>query len=112
MSSSGLYVAPPASSGAGFETFEPAGAYYLFAKFDGVPALSGMTSYQAAAVTMVEKHKIACIPGSNFYLNGEPEEKYLRFAFVMSVDVLAAGVAALQRMSAGTAQSARHRLSI
>ena len=60
---------------------------------------------------MVEKHKIACIPGSNFYLNGEPE-KYLRFAFVRSVDVLAAGVAALQRMSAGTAQSARHRLSI
>lgn len=83
----------PALTGAGFRVLTlPEGAYYLFADYRGVPALRGM-SPKEAAMHMIEKVGVACVPGDNFYLGAsktDPElgGRYLRFAFVRSKDLL------------------------
>lgn len=79
---------------AGFDTGPlPGGAYYVFADYSNVPALKGMSPTDAA-VHMTSQVKVACVPGDNFYLTQDDKaslgSKYLRFAFVRSIDVLQA----------------------
>mmetsp|Transcript_34264 Transcript_34264/g.41968 ORF Transcript_34264/g.41968 Transcript_34264/m.41968 type:complete len:428 (-) Transcript_34264:122-1405(-) len=64
----------------GFDVADPAGAYYLFAKYRGVGRLEGLSPMEAAMV-MIREVGVACVPGDNFY-GKEVEEgsKYLRFA--------------------------------
>ena len=70
----------------------PKGSYYLFVAYGDVPALRGMTPTEAA-LHMTREVKVACVPGDNFYLgpsklDKDLGQKYLRFAFVHSLDVI------------------------
>ena len=53
---------------------------------------------------MTTDFKVACVPGDNFYLGrakGDAEcgQKYIRFTFVRSLDVLRQAVAKLDAMA-------------
>lgn len=80
----------------------PDGAYYVFAGYADVPALRGLAPREAA-MAMTERHGVACVPGDNFYLGAaraDPQagDRYLRFAFVRSLDVLHAAAERLGAM--------------
>ena len=78
----------------------PAGSYYLFVTFDGVGALAGLSPTDAA-LKMTRDFKVACVPGDNFYLGASKAThgaKYLRFAFVRSLDVIADAAANLAKL--------------
>ena len=84
----------------------PQGAYYLFAGYRSVAALAALSPVDAA-MQLITKYKVACVPGDNFYLgeaakrDSERGGKYLRFTFVRSLDVLRAGAANLAKLKAG-----------
>ncbi|MBF2758942.1 MAG: aminotransferase class I/II-fold pyridoxal phosphate-dependent enzyme [Ectothiorhodospiraceae bacterium AqS1] len=85
----------------GFSLSPPEGAYYLFADYRKVPALSGMTSFEAA-MHLIKEVGVATVPGDNFYSPDSPEAKaegssYLRFAFCRSLETLDAAIERLQR---------------
>jgi len=90
-----------AITGAGFiVTAVPHGAYYLFADYRSVPALQGLSPTEAA-MKMTKDVGVACVPGDNFYLGSsrtDPElgGRYLRFAFVRSLDLLEAAAVRLR----------------
>ncbi|KAG8464618.1 hypothetical protein KFE25_009986 [Diacronema lutheri] len=82
----------------------PPGAYYLFVAYADVPALRGLAPREAA-MAMIERHGVACVPGDNFYLGRsklDPQNggRYLRFAFVRSIDVLRTAAQRLHAMAA------------
>lgn len=81
----------------GFQVIVPQGAYYLFVGYKSVPALSSMTSMDAA-MYMLKTIGVACVPGDNFFGNQteETQNKYLRFAACRSDEDLAE---AIQRMT-------------
>ena len=99
-----MAVLAPALARAGFVQRAPVhGAYYLFVDYRGVPALQGLDP-TAAAMKMTTDFKVACVPGDNFYLGrakGDAEcgQKYIRFTFVRSLDVLRQAVAKLDAMA-------------
>ena len=72
---------------AGFEVSPPEGAYYLFARYRGVPAI-GDRSPMAAALHLIEEVGVASVPGDNFYATGTAGDQYLRFAFCRSLPTL------------------------
>ena len=54
-----------------------------------------------AALKMTRDFKVACVPGDNFYLGASKAThgaKYLRFAFVRSLDVIADAAANLAKL--------------
>ena len=64
----------------GFEIINPDGAYYLFANYTGVDGLKDMEPMDAA-MFLVKKVGVACVPGDNFYgLAIDQGKQYLRFA--------------------------------
>lgn len=84
----------------------PDGAYYVFAGYADVPALRGLAPREAA-MAMTERHGVACVPGDNFYLGAARADpraggRYLRFAFVRSLDVLQAAAERLGAMAGAT----------
>ncbi len=79
---------------AGFAVTPPEGAYYLFADYRAVPALTGMSPTQAA-MFLIEQAGVATVPGDNFYTTGREGDRYLRFAFCRSLDTLQEAVARL-----------------
>ena len=72
---------------AGFGVSSPEGAYYLFARYRGVPAI-GALSPMAAARHLIEEVGVASVPGDNFYATGTTGNQYLRFAFCRSLPTL------------------------
>ena len=76
----------------GFAATPPEGAYYLFADYRRVPALSPTR----AAMFLIEKAGVATVPGDNFYAIGSAGERYLRFAFCRSLETLEAGIERLR----------------
>ena len=72
---------------AGFGVSPPQGAYYLFARYRGVPAIGGR-SPMAAALHLIEAVGVASVPGDNFYTPGTAGHQYLRFAFCRSLPTL------------------------
>jgi aspartate/methionine/tyrosine aminotransferase len=66
---------------AGFAVLIPQGAYYLFVNYRTVPALSTMTSLEAA-MYMLKEIGVACVPGDNFFgkASDGTNSTYLRFA--------------------------------
>ena len=72
---------------AGFGVSPPEGAYYLFARYRGVPAI-GERSPMAAAMHLIEEVGVASVPGDNFYATGTGGDQYLRFAFCRSLPTL------------------------
>ncbi|CAJ1435491.1 unnamed protein product [Effrenium voratum] len=80
----------------------PKGAYYLFADYLAVPRLKGLSPTEAA-MTMTKEVGVACVPGDNFYLGASKSDialggRYLRFAFVRSMDLLKEAAELLQRL--------------
>jgi len=80
----------------------PQGAYYIFAGYRGVSALKGKGPREAA-MYMTKTVKVACVPGDNFYLEPQKSsldhgQKYLRFAFVRSLDVIDAAANNLAKL--------------
>jgi len=71
----------------GFLVHPPEGSYYLFASFQRVPSLSNLSPTDAA-MYLIEKIGVACVPGDNFYAEGDYGNKYLRFAFCRSSKTL------------------------
>ena len=75
----------------GFAASAPEGAYYLFADYRGVPALSAMSPTDAA-MHLIREVGVATVPGDNFYATGNEGDRYLRFAFCRSVETIEAGL--------------------
>jgi len=74
----------------GFRASEPEGAYYLFARYGGVPVIGSMGPTEAA-IYLTKQVGVACVPGDNFYgvpVEGGAENQYLRFAFCRSLSHL------------------------
>lgn len=89
-----------ALANAGFVVDQVHGAYYILADYHSVEALRGKTPTEAA-MHMTSVVRVACVPGDNFYLppaKTDPNTggKYLRFAFVRSLDVIQAAEANLR----------------
>lgn len=85
----------------GFALTPPEGAYYLFADYRKVPALSALDSFDAA-MYLIKEVGVATVPGDNFYSPDSPEAKseggrYLRFAFCRSFETLDAAIERLHR---------------
>jgi len=68
----------------GFGVGVPEGAYYLFAKYKGVNALRDLGPMEAA-MYMIEKVGVACVPGDNFYGMANDGRDFLRFAACRSI---------------------------
>ena len=79
----------------GFSASPPEGAYYLFADYRTVPALAAM-SPMGAAMYLVREVGVATVPGDNFYATGNDGDRYLRFAFCRSLEMLEAGIERLR----------------
>ena len=77
--------------GVGFAASAPEGAYYLFADYRSVPALSAMSPTDAA-MHLIREVGVATVPGDNFYATGNEGDRYLRFAFCRSVETIEAGL--------------------
>ena len=83
----------------GFGVNPPQGAYYLFARYRGVPTLCGR-SPRAAALHLIEEVGVASVPGDNFYATGSGGDQYLRFAFCRSLPTLAEAATRLSTLGA------------
>jgi aspartate aminotransferase len=79
----------------GIEAFKPSGAFYLFAdvsRFYGhLPGVSDSVSF---CTYLLEKHRIACIPGKAF-----GADAFIRFSFVTDERSIRGGLARLSEMS-------------
>ncbi|CAB9496181.1 Bifunctional aspartate aminotransferase and glutamate/aspartate-prephenate aminotransferase [Seminavis robusta] len=66
----------------GFGLTPVEGAYYLFVRYRNVKALAYFDSPMEAAMYLLEKVGVACVPGDNFYGKAVEEQgnQYLRFA--------------------------------
>ena len=84
--------------GVGFGVSPPQGAYYLFARYSGVPAI-GRLAPMAAALHLIEQVGVASVPGDNFYSTGTDGERYLRFAFCRSLPTLEEAARRLSSLS-------------
>jgi len=93
-----LSVLTEALQKAGFVTTPPEGAYYIFANYSNVPALSSLSPMDAA-MYLIEKNGVASVPGDNFYAIGDYGNSYLRFAFCRSLDTLEEGARRLENLN-------------
>lgn len=71
----------------GFQFTPPEGSYYLFARYRQVPALEGLSPMDAA-MFLLQRIGVACVPGENFYEVGKSDSEYLRFAFCRGINTL------------------------
>jgi aspartate/methionine/tyrosine aminotransferase len=67
----------------GFQVSVPQGAYYVFTKYRGVPALAKLEP-MAAAMFLIQMIGVAPVPGSGFYGEGDDGAEYIRFTFCRS----------------------------
>jgi len=93
-----LNVLTNALQKAGFVITPPEGAYYLFANYSNVPALSGLSPMDAA-MYLIEENGVASVPGDNFYAVGDFGDRYLRFAFCRSLNTLQEGARRLEKIT-------------
>jgi len=77
----------------GFTCAAPAGSYYVMADFTGIDPNSNSTEF---AMRLLTEAKVACVPGSNFYLTPGMGENEVRFAFCKRIETLQAAVANLR----------------
>lgn len=66
----------------GFKITLPQGAYYLLADFSDLP----FGDDEEAAQIILDKAKVAVVPGRSFYLDPEKGKKTLRFCFALHGD--------------------------
>lgn len=83
---------------AGFGVIIPEGSYYLFADYSNVKKLKGLGPMDAAMYLM-EKVGVACVPGDNFYGKSSDGEHFLRFAACRSISDIEAAVERLKTLN-------------
>ena len=74
----------------GFSIVEPEGAYYVMADVSALETELGYASDEAFAVDLCRKVGVGTVPGSCFY--AEPENRFVRFHFAKSDEVLTAAL--------------------
>lgn len=72
----------------GFQLAMPQGAYYLLADFSKLPFDDDL----AMSHFLLEKAKVATVPGRSFYINPEDGMKSVRFCFALSLEKLEAAM--------------------
>ncbi len=82
-----LKVLTKALQKANFVVTSPQGAYYLFANYSNVPALSNLSPTEAA-MYLIKEAGVAPVPGDNFYAVGDFGNSYLRFSFCKNINTL------------------------
>ena len=85
----------PVLRGAGFEVFEPRGAYYIMTGIEGF----GFTDDVKFAHYLVKDVGVAVVPGSSFYSDAGEGSQQVRFAFCKRDETLDAAAEKLQRLS-------------
>lgn len=80
---------------AGFRVIKPDGAYYLFVDYSNVEQLKGLGPMDAAMYLM-EKVGVACVPGDNFYGKSLDGQRMLRFAACRSVSDIESAIKRLK----------------
>jgi aminotransferase len=66
----------------GFKTIQPQGAYYLLVNFKSL----GFKDDEEAAKRILEKAKVATVPGRAFYLNPDDGKYVVRLCFALNED--------------------------
>eukprot|EP01047_Picozoa_sp_COSAG01_P010224 COSAG01_NODE_430_length_17153_cov_24.866717_9_plen_135_part_00 len=83
----------------GFVVSVPQGAYYIFSKYRGVPALSKKTPMEAA-MFLITEIGVAPVPGDGFYMSDcDHGLEYMRFTFVRSLELLQAAASNLVKLN-------------
>lgn len=68
----------------GFKLTEPQGAYYLMADFSAL----GFANCDEAAQSLLDRAKVATVPGSAFYIHKSAGNQVLRFCYALTEDKL------------------------
>eukprot|EP01052_Picozoa_sp_SAG31_P006364 SAG31_NODE_292_length_18283_cov_10.859859_7_plen_281_part_00 len=89
----------------GFVVSVPQGAYYIFTKYRGVPALSKLSPMEAA-MFLIKTIGVATVPGEGFYGSGDHGQEYVRFTFCRSIETLESAVERLTNLAKYTAEEA------
>jgi len=77
---------------AGFDPISPEGTYFVLCPIPD----NGMDDI-AYCLHLIEKHKVATIPPSSFYLNSDDGKKYIRFCFAKTDEVLNEAISNLKK---------------
>ncbi len=83
----------------GVRIVAPAGALYAFADVTDVMNRMGTTSSAAAAMDLLERYRVACVPGTAF---GPCGAGYLRLSFAIAADQLAGAILCLEQWARDT----------
>jgi aspartate/methionine/tyrosine aminotransferase len=83
---------------AGFQVIVPEGSYYLFVDYRTVNKLNDLGPMEAAMYLM-EKVGVACVPGDNFYGKSSDGQHFLRFAACRSTSDIEAAIERLKILS-------------
>jgi aspartate/methionine/tyrosine aminotransferase len=95
----------------GFRIALPEGAYYLFVDYTSVPALTNMSSMEAA-MFLLTTVGVACVPGDVFYGKAKEDgQHYLRFAACRSVSDLREAARRLSRLQTMTGSGSEEQLA-
>eukprot|EP00956_Cyclotella_meneghiniana_P005681 scaffold7302_cov72-Cyclotella_meneghiniana.AAC.16 len=84
---------------ANFGVIQPEGSYYLFVDYSNVIPLKSLRPMDAAMYLM-EKVGVACVPGDNFYGKSSDGEHFLRFAACRSLADIEAAIERLKVLNA------------
>jgi aminotransferase len=83
---------------AGFQTFEPQGAYYILTECAHFLERFGLPDDTAFAMHLVREVGVATVPGSSFYAHPELGRTKIRFCFPKTDDVLLDAGRRLQKL--------------
>jgi aminotransferase len=88
----------------GFEFAWPQGAYYVLASFARLAARQpGFGDDREACETLIQRAKVAAVPGNSFFTDPEDGKMYLRFCFAKQIEVLEEACRNLREAFAGVA---------
>lgn len=79
---------------AGFSPFQPQGAYYIMAGIENF----GFDDDQAFALHMLERARVACVPGSSFFEDPRRGSRLVRFCFCKKYETLEEAGRGLRRL--------------
>lgn len=65
----------------GFNPFKPSGAYYIMCNVADMMKIWGINTDKEFSMKLIEKTRVATVPGFSFYCDKNKENKQVRFAF-------------------------------
>lgn len=80
---------------AGFDVWQPAGAYYIMADIRAVTSKNDRDFVEE----LIRDYGVASVPGSSFYRSPEKGQHFIRFAFCKTLDVLEEAGRRLRRVN-------------